>query len=131
MINNDFVFTTRYEKPGGSEDDTLITLIGNKFSQIRNILFSLKITDILYTYLMGRTASFKKLGILSDDFRFCVELPIKMEISNMNYSCIPSYEFRRIAGKKKVSAFKDGFLILIEMIKLFFIFKIFKKKIIS
>ena len=132
MINNDFVFTTRYEKPGGSEDDTLITLIGNKFfSKLGNILFSLKITDILYTYLMGRTASFKKLGILSDDFRFCVELPIKMEISNMNYSCIPSYEFRRIAGKKKVSAFKDGFSILIEMIKLFFIFKIFKKKIIS
>ena len=80
---------------------------------------------------MGRTTSFKKLGILSNDFRFCVELPIKMEISNMSYSCIPSYEFRRIAGKKKVSAFKDGFLILIEMIKLFFIFKIFKKKIIS
>ena len=58
---------------------------------------------------MGRTASFKKLGILSDDFRFCVELPIKMEISNMNYSCIPSYEFRRIAGKKG-KCFKDKFL---------------------
>ena len=28
---NDFVFTTRYEKPGGSEDDTIITFIGNKF----------------------------------------------------------------------------------------------------
>ena len=100
--NNDFVYTSRYEKGGGSEDDTLITFIGNKiFSKLGNIFFSLRITDILYTYLMGQTESFKKLDIYANDFRFCVELPIKMEISNMQYDCIPSYEHKRIAGKKK------------------------------
>ena len=130
--NNDFVYTTRYEKTGGSEDDTLITFIGNKiFSKLGNIFFSLKISDILYTYLMGKTKSFKKLNIESNDFRFCVELPIKMQLSNMKYKCIPSYEYKRIAGKKKVSAFKDGFLILLEMLRLFFVFKIFRKKIIK
>ena len=47
---NDFVYTTRYETGGGSEDDTIITYIGNKFfSKLGNILFSLKISDILYT----------------------------------------------------------------------------------
>ena len=130
--NNDFVYTTRYEKTGSSEDDTLITLIGNKiFSKLGNIFFSLKISDILYTYLMGKTQSFRKLNIESNDFRFCVELPIKMQLSNMKYKCIPSYEYKRIAGKKKVSAFKDGFLILLEMLRLFFAFKIFRKKIIK
>ena len=130
--NNDFVYTSRYEKTGSSEDDTLITLIGNKiFSKLGNIFFSLKISDILYTYLMGKTESFKKLNIESNDFRFCVELPIKMQISNMKYKCIPSYEHKRIAGEKKVNAFKDGFLILLEMLKLFFVFKIFRKKIIK
>ena len=130
--NNDFVYTSRYEKTGSSEDDTLITLIGNKiFSKLGNIFFSLKISDILYTYLMGKTQSFKKLNIESNDFRFCVELPIKMQISNMKYKCIPSYEYKRIAGKKKVSAFRDGFLILLEMLRLFFVFKIFRKKIIK
>ena len=130
--NNEFVYTTRYEKNGGSEDDTLITLVGNKiFSKLGNIFFSLKISDILYTYLMGKTKSFKKLNIESNDFRFCVELPIKMQLSNMKYKCIPSYEYKRIAGKKKVSAFKDGFLILLEMLRLFFAFKIFRKKIIK
>jgi len=126
---NDFVYTSRYETGGGSEDDTVITYIGNKFfSKLGNILFSLKISDILYTYLMGRTSSYKSLGVQSNDFRFCVELPIKMQISLMKYKCLPSYEKKRIAGKKKVNAFIDGSLILIEMLKLFFYFRIFRNK---
>ena len=129
MLENDFVYTTRYEAGGGSEDDTIITYIGNKFfSKLGNILFSLKISDILYTYLMGRTSSYKSLGVQSNDFRFCVELPIKMQISLMKYKCLPSYEKKRIAGKKKVNAFIDGSLILIEMLKLFFYFRIFRNK---
>ena len=117
---NDFVYTSRYEKQGGSDDDTLITFIGNKFfSKLGNILFSLNLSDILYTFLMGKTDCFKKLNINSNDFRFCVELPIKMHISKMTYLTIPSHEKKRIAGKKKVNAFIDGLLILIEMLKLF------------
>ena len=129
---NDFIYTTRYEQPGGSEDDTIVTFIGNKFfSKLGNILFSLKITDILYTYLMGKTSSHKSLNIQSNDFRYCVELPIKMQLANMRYQYFPSYEKKRIAGKKKVNAFKDGFLILIEMLKLFFKFKVFRNKVIN
>ncbi len=129
---NDFVYTSRYECGGGSEDDTIITLIGNKiFSTLGNILFSLNISDILYTYIMGRTECFKKLNMASADFRFCVELPIKMHLANMSYISMPSKEKKRIAGKKKVNAFKDGLLISIEIIALFFQFKILRKKIIS
>ena len=129
---HEFVFTTRYEKPGGSDDDTIITYIGNKlFTKLGNVFFSLKISDILYTYLMGKTKSFKKLNIESNDFKFCVELPIKMEIAKMKYDCIPSYELKRIAGIKKVSAFKDGFLILLEMLRLYFIYKLLRKKLIK
>lgn len=128
----DFVYTTRYVKPGGSDDDTIVTYIGNKiFSFIGNILFSLKITDILYTYVMGKTNSFKKLNVTSNDFRFCVEMPIKMQLLNLKYKCIPSYERKRIAGKKKVSAIKDGFFIGIEILKLFFKHITFRKKIVD
>ncbi len=133
LINDsDFIYASRYISPGGSDDDTIITYVGNKFfSKIGNLFFSLKISDILYTYVMGKTDSFKKLNIKSDDFKFCVELPIKMGISKMKYNSIPSYEKKRIGGKKKVNEIFDGFLILVEMIKLFFIYKIFRKKIIS
>ena len=129
---NDFVYTSRYENGGGSEDDTIITLVGNKiFSTLGNILFTLNISDILYTYLMGKTECFEKLNINSSDFKFCVELPIKMHLSNMLYVSIPSQEKKRIAGEKKVNAIRDGFLISIEILKLFFKFKILRKKVIN
>ena len=130
--NKDFIFASRYLNGGGSDDDTIITYFGNKiFSLIGRLLFSLKLNDILYTYVLGETSKFKKLNIKSNDFRFCVEFPIKIQISNMDYTSVPSYEKKRIGGKKKVSEMKDGFLILAEMLKLFFKSKIFRKKIIN
>ena len=49
----------------------------------------------------------------------------------MKYSSIPSHEKKRIAGKKKVNAAIDGFLILFEMLKLFFYSKILRQDIIK
>ena len=126
MIKNckdkDFVFTSRYQNPGGgSDDDDFVTLIGNKlFSLTGNLFFKLNISDILYTYVLGKSISFKKLNLKNYDFRICVELPIKAKRFGMKYVSLPSYERSRIGGKKKVNALKDGFLILIEMIRLLF-----------
>ena len=56
--NNDFsfIFASRYLSGGGSEDDTLLTLFGNKFFTLfGKIFYNLKISDILYTYILGRT----------------------------------------------------------------------------
>lgn len=119
--NLDFVFASRYLKEGGSDDDTFLTKLGNYiFTKIGNIFFLIDITDILYTYLLGKTNSFKKLNLTSKDFCLCVELPIKANRNNMNITDIPSYERRRIAGVKKVNEFKDGLKILFYMIKSFF-----------
>ena len=113
-VTKDFIFASRYEKlGGGSDDDTIITLIGNKiFSFLGNAIFDLKISDILYTYVLGKTDSFKKLQLNHRDFRLCVELPIKAKKKGLKYSNVPSFERTRIAGKKKVNALIDGFLIL-------------------
>ena len=117
----DFVFGSRYQKPGGgSEDDDIITSIGNFiFTLTGNILFNLKVTDILYTYILGKTSSFKNLNLNNFDFRICVEIPIKAKFRKMNYICLPSFERERIGGKKKVNALKDGLLILSEIVKYF------------
>ena len=60
------------------------------------------------------------LDLSQKDFTICVELPIKAKKNDMRIGSSSCYERKRIAGKKKVNALKDGFLILISMIKLFF-----------
>jgi len=119
--NADFIFASRYEKDCKSDDDTIITKLGNFiFTKLGNIFFKLKISDILYTFIIGSTKAFKQLNLKSQDFSFCIELPIKANRMNFKLLTSKSHERPRIGGKKKVNAFKDGMLILISMIKLFF-----------
>ena len=120
--HKDFVFGSRYQKPGGgSDDDDLITSLGNFiFTLAGNILFNLKISDILYTFILGKTDSFRELNLYNRDFRICVEIPIKAKLKKMTYVCLPSFERERIGGKKKVNPLKDGLLILSEIVKYFF-----------
>ena len=121
-FNMDFVFASRYQKNSGSEDDTLITFIGNKiFTFLGKIMFKLPITDILYTFVLGKSEEAKKLNLKNKDFCLCVELPIKAKKMGLSMTSCNSYERKRIAGTKKVNAVKDGFLILTEMVKLFFV----------
>ena len=118
----DFVFGTRYEKDCGSDDDTIITLIGNFiFTKIGVFFFGLNITDILYTYIIGKVSKARDLRLNSKDFKFCVELPIKAKWNGYKLVTSKAYERSRIGGKKKVNAFKDGLIILMYMIKLFVI----------
>jgi glycosyltransferase involved in cell wall biosynthesis len=118
ILNKSFIFASRYIKGGGSEDDSLLTFIGNKiFTLIGKIFFKLKISDILFTYVMGETIKFKKLKLSNLDFRICVEIPIKIKINNFKYQSIGSFERKRLGGIKKVKEFIDGFLILVELAK--------------
>ncbi len=117
----DIIFASRYEKNSKSDDDTIVTWIGNKiFTLIGKIFFSLNITDILYTFVLGKTKEVKELNLNQNDFRFCVELPIKAKKKGLNLCTITAHEKKRIAGKKKVNALRDGFLILSHMLFLFF-----------
>ena len=52
----DFVFASRYEEDCGSEDDTIVTFVGNYiFTFLGKFFFRLKISDILYTFVLGKT----------------------------------------------------------------------------
>ena len=118
--DEDMIFASRYEKNAASDDDTLVTKIGNFiFTKLGKILFKLSITDILYTFVLGKTKMALDLNLESQDFRFCVELPIKAQRNNYKIFSNPSHERARIAGKKKVNAIRDGLFILKKMIFMF------------
>ena len=117
----DFLFGSRYQANARSDDDTIITKIGNfLFTKIGQIFFKLKITDILYTFVLGKTAKAKSLKCTMLDFSYCVELPIKANKKKMQLKSVPSFERKRIAGEKKVNAIKDGFIILKSLFFLYF-----------
>ena len=81
--NTDFIFASRYMDGTSSEDDTIITFIGNKiFTLIEKIFFSLPISDILYTFVLGNTQKANALQLKEKDFSFCIELPILTKKSN-------------------------------------------------
>ena len=115
-----FIFASRYLNQSGSDDDTFLTFIGNKiFTFIGKFFFKLKLSDILFTFILGETQKFKALKLKSKDFRLCVEIPIKIVQKNFSYWEVPSFERSRLGGIKKVNEFKDGFLILFAMLKFF------------
>ena len=71
--NADFIFGSRYMNDALSEDDTIVTFIGNKiFTFIGKIFFSLPISDILYTFVLGNTKKANELQLEEKKFSFCV-----------------------------------------------------------
>ena len=120
---NDFIFATRYKDDSGSDDDDLITLVGNKlFSFVCKYILNIKLSDILYTYVLCNVKKFNNLNLKNKDFRLCIELPFQISQKKYLYTEISSYERARYAGRKKVKVISDGFKILIEIL-----YSIYKK----
>ena len=118
----DFIFGSRYKGSGGSEDDTIVTFIGNKiFTFITRYILRIKLSDILFTYVVCNVEKFNILKLKNNDFKFCIELPVKVKKNNFTYTDLEMFERKRFDGKKKVNVIKDGFLISLEIIKSFII----------
>ena len=119
--NYEFIFGSRYKGSGGSDDDDIITLFGNRmFTFITKFFLRINLTDILYTYVLCDVQKFNDLNLQSNDFKFCIELPTKVKKNNYKYTDLEMFERKRYDGKKKVNVIKDGFLISLEIIKSFY-----------
>ena len=77
----------------------------------------LKISDLLFTYIIGKTKCFKSMNLTCDDYTLCIEIPFKAKNLGYKYATYPCIERKRLADKKKVKAFSDGLKILIYLIK--------------
>ena len=118
--NNDFIFGSRYKGSGGSDDDDAVTFIGNKiFTFISRFVLRIKLSDILYTYVLCNVNKFNNLDLKNNDFKLCIELPVKVKKNKHSYIDLDMFERKRYDGKKKVNVIKDGLLISYEIIKSF------------
>ncbi len=116
----DFIFGSRYKGSGRSDDDTIITFIGNKiFTFITRYILKIRLSDILFTYVLCDVEKFNDLNLKNNDFKFCIELPVKVKKQNFTYTDLEMIERKRFDGKKKVNVIKDGLLISYQIIKSF------------
>jgi len=114
---NDFIFGSRYLGGNQSDDDTLITKIGNLFfTQFISLLFHFKTTDALFLYTLGETKKWRSLKLKEQDFRICTEILIK---ANNRFKCVEvfSKERKRKFGVSKVNKIQDGINLLINILK--------------
>ena len=71
----------------------------------------------MYTFFVADTEKIKKMNLKSKGFTICIEIPLVVQRKKFIYSDVSSYERKRLKGFKKVNEFKDGFLILIYIMK--------------
>ena len=119
-LNYDFVFASRYLNNEESEDDTLLTKLGNYvFTKLVQILFRIDTTDVLFFFVIGKKKDLNKLNLQQTDFSICTEFVIKAH-KNFNCTEVLSKERKRLHGVSKVNKFFDGVTILNNIIKLYF-----------
>ena len=114
----DVALGSRYLPESGSEDDTMITYVGNKgFTFLMNLLFGLGMSDSLFFYAAIRRPVFESITVRARGFEYCMEFIIRAHQAGFGLAEIPSAEKRRIAGASKVHALMDGLRILWVMLQ--------------
>ncbi len=94
------------------------------FSFLINILFKTHLTDIMSGYKMIETNLFKSLKLTSNRFGIEPEITIRVIENGISIREVPiSYNPRGVKEGKKIR-FKDSFVIVFTIIKLFFGIKI-------
>ncbi|MDD5606710.1 MAG: glycosyltransferase family 2 protein [Candidatus Pacebacteria bacterium] len=120
----DVVFGSRFIQGGGSEDIEWYRKIGNKFFIfLVNFLWKTNYSDLCYGYqAFSREAKEKLLPhIKCQGFGIETEIAIKVAKLRLKVLEIPSVEKKRKYGKSNLKTIKDGWGILIIIVKeLFF-----------
>lgn len=118
----DVVVVSRYLPPAKSEDDNIITAIGNKiFSIAIRLLGKLPITDSLTIYRAFRCDLINKYNfknyLVGPVFEPLVSA--MAALYNLKYIEIPGDEPKRIGGQSKMSVIYNGSCILYMILRLY------------
>lgn len=114
----DYILASRYAPGGKSEDDTLVTFLGNKFfTWLTNFIHGTCVFDSLYFFTAITRKGLKKLHLSSPGFELCIETLIRAHRASLVFGEVPAIERPRLAGKTKVNALRDGFKILKMILK--------------
>ena len=116
----DIVKGSRFISGGHSEDITYFRKFGNTlFIILLNIISESNFTDLCYGFMAFRKDAVKKLIpiLRSKDFDIETEIIIKAKKLGLRIVEVPSLELKRLFGKSKLNILKDGFKILLTIMR--------------
>lgn len=118
--NADIGIVSRYKDWASSDDDDWITSFGNwMFTQLYNLLYKQKVTDLLVIYRAFKKNLVNELNIEHDGISWTTKMMCRAAKSKKKIREIPGNEPKRIGGVRKMNPIKNGFAELIMIIKEF------------
>jgi glycosyltransferase involved in cell wall biosynthesis len=118
MSGHDFAKGSRFAKGGGSHDITFMRYAGNYgLSKLVNLLFRTHFSDLCYGYNAFWKHCLDYVEIDSDGFEIETLINIRMHKAQLKIIEVPSFEYKRIHGVSKLNAFKDGWRVLMTILR--------------
>ena len=115
---HDFVKGSRYLPGGGTADITLMRTVGNRgLTQLANLLFRTRYTELCYGYMAFRRSRIDQLGLTSTGFEIETEIVVKAQRAGLAIVEIPSYESPRRNGSSNLNTFRDGWRVLRTLLR--------------
>jgi hypothetical protein len=103
---------------GGSEDLTLFRRFGNFcFVTLVNVLYDTDYTDLCYGYRAFTREAMGRMKLKSNGFDVETEQSILMKKLGLKVYEVPSYERKRMHGVGNLRTFRDGWRILMRILK--------------
>lgn len=114
----DLVIASRYAPGARSDDDDLLTGIGNwGFTFVTNLLFWSSYTDVLVGFRGYRKSTLEKVHMTAPGLEWSIQMPIQFRKKRLRTADVPAIEPARIGGVRKMRPFRTGLRILRTLIK--------------
>ena len=109
----DFAKGSRFIPGGGSNDITVLRLMGNYgLCGLTNVLFRRQFSDLCYGYNAFWRYCLDYAEIDCDGFEIETQLSLRMHKANLKIVEVPSMEHSRIHGQSNLRTFRDGWRVL-------------------
>ena len=118
LQGNDFAKGSRFIAGGGSHDITPLRSLGNyALSQLVNILFGTRYSDLCYGYNAFWKHCLDRIHLDCDRFEIETQMNIRMYKAGLKIVEVPSMERPRLFGQSHLRTFRDGWRVLRTIMK--------------
>lgn len=118
----DFAKGSRFLQGGGTEDMSLIRMLGNwAFVLMVRVLYGGKYTDLCYGYNAFWKRVLPILQLDCDGFEIETMMNVRAIRFGLKVAEVPSFEYRRVFGEGRLRAIPDGWRVLKTIFKELFV----------